>query len=184
VCVFSPCNSAADDPSQAHSFNIKSMKARSVTSGSFYGKNRAAILFNKNLLISGVAGFLSSAYVSQLFFGFERNEFANSVIALATEYATYLPLFTILFYLDNRQKYVDQSGKRDSKAIFTDIKKLLASFSVSEIVFSVARVGSQYGLLRLEIEPYEASMLGSLTAWGLFFVSINIMAKITRLHKK
>jgi hypothetical protein len=155
-----------------------------MNSGSFFGKYKAASLFNKNLVIAGAAGFFTSAYVSQIYFQYDRNEFANSVVALATEYAAYLPIFAVLFYVDNRQKYIDSaSGEKNGRQIRSDIKKLFASFSVSEIVFSLVRIGLQYGLLRLGIEAYEASMLGSLTAWGVFFVSINIMAKITRLHK-
>jgi hypothetical protein len=154
--------------------------------GSFFSKYKAVILFNKNLIISGVGGFFTSAYVSQLYSQFDKNEFANSVFALATEYAVYVPLFSILFYVDNRQKYVDSAtGKKNSKQIRDDIKKLFAAFSVSEVIYSITRVATQYGLLlqQLNIEPYEASMASSLTAWGIFLVAINMMAKLTRLFK-
>jgi hypothetical protein len=153
--------------------------------GSFFSKYKAVILFNKNLFISGAGGFFTSAYVSQLYSQFDKNEFANSVFALATEYAVYLPLFSILFYIDNRQKYVDPAtGKKNSKQIRDDIKKLFAAFSVSEVIYSITRVTTQYGLLQqLNVEPYEASMVSSLTAWGLFVVTINVMAKLTRLFK-
>ncbi|HKU48352.1 MAG TPA: hypothetical protein VJP79_00255 [Nitrososphaera sp.] len=151
----------------------------------FFRKYRAAILFNKNLLISGTAGLLASAYTSQLFSQFDRNELANSAVALATEYAVYLPLFSILFYLDNRQKYRDpETGRKDYGRVRSDVKKLFASFSVSEIVYSIVRIGSQYGLLTLDVEAYEASILSSLTAWGVFFASINLMASLTKLHDK
>jgi hypothetical protein len=153
-----------------------------VTSG-FYRKYKAAILFNKNLVISGAAGFSASAIASQLFSQTFKDDLANSIVTLATEYAVYLPLFSILFYIDNRHKYTNPStGKRYSKQIRNDIKKLFASFSISEVVYSIVRFSSQYGLLKLNIEAYEASMISSLTAWGIFFLSINIMARITRLH--
>jgi hypothetical protein len=153
--------------------------------GSFYRRYRAAILFNKNLLISGAAGFFSSAYVSQLHYQLDKNEFTNSAVALATEYAVYLPLFAALYYADNRQRYVDATtGERDSKQARTDIKKLFASFSVSEVSFSIARIASQYGLLQLETQAYEASMISSLIAWAAFFVSINFMARLTRLFHR
>jgi hypothetical protein len=156
-----------------------------MTGGGFYNRYRAAILFNKNLIISGVAGFFTSAYASQLYAQYYPNEFINSVVAVATEYAVYLPLFGLLFYLDNRDKYVDQTnGKRNSKAIRTDMKKLFASFGVSEIIFAIVRFGSQYGLLSLDLQAYEASMISSLAAWSVFFVSINVMATLTRLHKR
>lgn len=156
-----------------------------MTSSGFYGKYKAAILLNKNLIISGAAGFFTSAYISQLYFQFDKNELANSIVALATEYAVYLPLFGFLFYVDNRKKYIDPAtGGKNSKQIRSDIKKLFAAFSISEVVFSIVRVGSQYILLGFGIKPYGASMISSLIAWGIFFVSINVIAKITGLHKK
>ena len=156
-----------------------------MTSGGFYNKYRAAILFNKNLIIACVAGFFSSAYASQLYAQYYPDEFTNSVVAVATEYAVYLPLFGLLFYLDNRDKYVDQStGKRNNKQVRTDMKKLFASFGVSEVIFTIVRFGSQYGLLRLDLQAYEASMISSLAAWAVFFISVNVMAKLTRLHKR
>jgi hypothetical protein len=153
----------------------------------FYNKYKAVILFNKNLIISGASGLFASAYISQLYSEFDKNEFANSILALTTEYAVYIPLFSILFYIDNRQKYVDpKTGKQNGKQIRDDIKKLFAAFTVSEVIYSITRVSTQYGLLlqqQLKVEPYEASMVSSLTAWGIFLVTINIMAKLTRLFK-
>ena len=105
--------------------------------------------------------------------------------ALATEYAVYVPVFALLFYVDNRQKYVDpETGKKDRKRIMQDVKKLFASFSVSEVIFSITRITSQYAFLQMAYQPYEASMASSLVAWGVFFVSINLMAKATRLFKR
>ena len=153
----------------------------------FYNKYKAVLLFNKNLIISGAGGLFASAYISQLYSQFNRNEFANSILALTTEYAVYIPLFSILFYIDNRQKYVDpKTGNQNGKQIRDDIKKLFAAFTVSEVIYSITRVSTQYGLLlhQLKVEPYEASMVSSLTAWGIFLVTINIMAKLTRLFKK
>ena len=182
MCLFLLNVSRSQMTASSHSFNRKWIKAPLLTN-SFYRKYKAAILFNKNLIISGAAGFSASAYVSQLYSQTDKNVLANSIVALATEYAVYLPLFSVLLYIDNRNKYTDPAnGKRNSKQIWSDIKKLFASFSISEIVFSVVRLGSQYGLLSLSLEPYEASMISSLTAWGSFFVSINIMARVTRLH--
>jgi hypothetical protein len=154
--------------------------------GRFFNKYKGVLLFNKNLIISGAGGLFTSAYVSQLYSEFDNNDFANSVVALATEYAVYLPVFSILFYVDNRQKYVDlATGKKNSKQIRDDIKKLFAAFTVSEVIYSITRVATQYVLLlqQLKVEPYEASMVSSLTAWGIFLVTINVMAKLTRLFK-
>jgi hypothetical protein len=151
----------------------------------FFNKYRDAILFNRNLIISGAGGFFASAYVSQLYAEAGSSDFTNSVAALAVEYAVYIPAFAILFYIDNRKKYVDvATGRRDSRQILRDIKKLFAAFSVSEVIFSITRVASQYALLQAGSLPYEASMASSLLAWGVFFVAINLMAKIVELFRR
>lgn len=150
----------------------------------FFRNYREAVLFNRNLIISGAGGFFASAYVSQLYAQYDTNDFANSVIALAVEYSVYIPAFATLFYVDNRKKYVDPAtGRRDSRRVSQDMKKLFASFSVSEVIFSTTRVLMQYGLLQVGSQPYEASMASSLVAWGMFFVAINSMAKLVKLFR-
>ena len=155
---------------------------------SLISKYKSVFLFNKNLILSGIGGFFISAYVSELYTQFDTSKFANSLIALATEYAVYIPLFSVLFYVDNRQKYLDPAtGKKNNKRIMDDIKKLFVAFSVSEIIYSVTRITTQYGLLvhqELNIETYEASMVSSLAAWGVFLIAINVMAKLTRLFRE
>lgn len=156
-----------------------------VKATGFFRKYRDAVLFNRNLIISGAGGFFASAYVSQLYAQYDGNDFANSAAALAVEYAVYIPVFAALFYVDNRKKYVDPAtGRRDSHRVWQDIKKLFAAFSVSEVIFSVTRILMQYGLLQAGSQPYEASMASSLVAWGVFFVAINSMAKLVRLFRR
>ncbi len=151
---------------------------------SFRSKYGDAIKFNRNIIVAAAAAFLTSSYVAQ-----ESHEstgdLGNSAVALATEYGVYIPVFALLFYLDNRSKYVDPStGKRDSKRIATDIKKLFASFSVSEVIFAVTRFGMHYQLLQSGAEAYAASMASSVVAWVVFFVAINLMAKAVRLFRR
>jgi len=150
----------------------------------FFGRYKNAILFNRNLIVAGAGGFFASAYVSQLYAQYDSNNFANSTLALAAEYGVYIPVFAALFYADNRSKYVDPAtGRRDSRRLRHDIKKLFAAFSVSEVIFAITRVLAQYALLQAESQPYEASMASSLVAWGVFFVAINTMAKLVKLFK-
>ena len=152
---------------------------------SFFSKYKEAVLFNRNLIIAGAGAFFTSAYVSQLYAGYDSNDFANSTLALATEYGVYIPVFAALFYFDNRSKYVDPAtGRRDSRRVMRDIKKLFAAFSVSEVIYSITKVAMQYALLQTTSQPYEASMASSLVAWGVFFVAINSMAKLVKLFRR
>lgn len=149
----------------------------------FYGKYRDAIKFNRNIVIAGLGAFLMGALFSQLYAGYDENSLANSAATLAAEYAVYIPAFALLFYIDNRSKYVDAAGRRDSKRLKGDLKKLLASFSVSEVIFSAVKIGAQYQLLQSGTEAYAASMVASTLAWAVFFVAINLMARATRLFR-
>jgi len=152
---------------------------------SFFNKYKDYILFNKNLIISGISAFFASALVAQLYALHDSNALTNSIVALATEYSIYIPFFAFLFYRDNKYRYVDPlTGKRDSKQLRDDIKKLLVAFSISEIIYSVTRTSAHYQFLQGGLEPYQASMIGSLIAWAVFFASINAAIKIVRLFKK
>jgi len=151
---------------------------------SFLDRYREAIIFNKNLIIAAVCGFFASTIVSQLYSLSDESKFNDSVIALATDYAVYLPVFGLLFYRDNRRKYVDEHGRRNNKQVIEDLKKLFAAFSISEVIYAVARVMTQYQLLTADgMRPYEASMIGELISWAVFFLSINLMARMLRLFK-
>lgn len=150
----------------------------------FYRKYAEAIKFNRNIMIAGAGAVLAGALVSQLFAGHAKNDLADSALALTTEYSVYIPVFALLFYIDNRRRYVDPAtGKKDGRQIRSDIKKLLATFSVSEVVYSAVKVAAQYQLLQSGAEAYAASAVASLVAWAVFMVAINLMAKATRLFR-
>ena len=156
-----------------------------ATKTGFFSKYRDYVLFNKNLIISGASAILTSALVTQLYARYDTNALANSIVAIATEYGVYIPFFAFLFYRDNRHKYIDPlTGKRDSKKVRNDVKKLFATFSISEIIFSVTRTSAHYQLLQSGAEAYQASMIGSLVAWVVFFICINAGIKFVRLFKK
>ncbi|MFY3740152.1 MAG: hypothetical protein HMLIMOIP_000577 [Candidatus Nitrosomirales archaeon] len=156
-----------------------------ATKTGFFSKYRDYVLFNKNLIISGASAILTSALVAQFYARYDTNALANSIVAIAAEYGVYIPFFAFLFYRDNRHRYIDPlTGKRDSKKVRNDVKKLFATFSISEIIFSVTRTSTHYQLLQSGAEAYQASMIGSLIAWAVFFVCINAGVKFVRLFKK
>ena len=148
----------------------------------FYNKYRNYILFNKSITISGIFAFFVGAFFTQLYAQYEKNNFLNSIVTLSVEYAVYIPLFGFFYYLDNKEKYLDpESGKMRYNNVKRDIIKLLAIFSISEVIFSVSKISIHYHLLEISVEPYQASMIGSLTAWIIFLVAINFGAKIVKL---
>lgn len=150
----------------------------------FFTRYRDYILFNKNLLISGTCALLTGALVAQLYGTFDHSAAANSLISLVTEYSVYIPIFAYLFYRDNRYRYVDPFGKIDRKKVLNDVKKLLAVFSISEIIYSITRGYTHYQILVSGTEPYQASILASIIAWAVFSLCINFSVKLVRLFKK
>ena len=150
----------------------------------FYNKHRNYILFNKNMLISGIFAFIVGTFFTQFYAQYEKNNFVNSIVTLSVEYVVYIPLFGFLYYLDNKEKYVDHiSGKKNYAIIKNDIIKLFVIFSISEIIFSVSKVSIHFELMQISFEPYQASMIASFSAWFIFLVIINFGAKIVRLFK-
>ena len=116
---------------------------------------------------------------------YNKDHIANSIVALSTQYSVYIPLFALLFYIDNRHRYIDPiTGKKDFKTIKRDIKKLFSAFSISEIAFSFSNLSFTYEFLQLGALPYQASMLGSLSASIISFVLINfVIIKVVKLFR-
>ena len=150
----------------------------------FYRKYKDYILFNKNIIVAGTAALIVGTFFTQFYAQQNKNNFLNSIVTLSVEYAVYIPLFGLFYYFDNKEKYVDPlSGKKNYAIIKNDIIKLFAIFSISEILYSISKVSIHFQLMQLSFEPYQASIIGSFTAWFIFLVIINFGAKIVKLFK-
>jgi hypothetical protein len=150
----------------------------------FYRKYKNYILFNKNIIIAGIAALIVGTFFTQFYSQQNKNNFLNSIVTLSVEYAVYIPLFALFFYFDNKRRYIDPtSGKKNYKNIKSDIIKLFAIFSLSEIIFAVSKVSIHFQLMQISFEPYQASMIGSFTAWFIFLVIINFGANVVKLFK-
>jgi hypothetical protein len=147
-------------------------------------KYRKVILFNKNLLISGIVSFLAGALATQSYALFDRNNMSNAIITLTIGYCVYIPVFAFLFYRDNKSRYIDPlTGKKNSKNIREDIMKLFGTFTISEVIYIAVKLSIHYSLLQLHVPPYQALTIAELTAWGVFLISINIAIKVEKLFK-
>jgi uncharacterized protein YacL len=69
------------------------------------------LLFNRNILIGFVGAFLVGAASSQAIAQF-TSPLINSIISVAAELAVFLTIFGVLFYFDNKDKFIDEHGKR------------------------------------------------------------------------
>jgi hypothetical protein len=157
---------------------------KTITKYNFYQRYRKAILFNKNLVVSGAISFFAGAVTTQVYSLFDSNSVSNALITLAIGYCVYIPLFALLFYKDNKSRYVNPlTGKKSSENIKKDIRKLIGAFSISEMIFIITKLSFHYILLQLFVQPYQALAIAELTGWGVFFISINIGIKVVKLFK-
>jgi hypothetical protein len=150
-----------------------------------YNKYRNYILLNKNIIIAGTAALIVGVFFTELYSEYNKNNLLNSIVTLTVEYAVYIPIFAILYFLDNRGRYVDAlTGKKNYANIKSDLIKLFTIFSISEVIYSVAKVSIHFQLMQISFEPYQATMIASTTAWLIFLIIINLGAKFVKLFKK
>ena len=158
-----------------------------IKSTQFYQQYRDTILFNKNLVISGLGSLIFTAIITQYYYyNVSSNNFEVSLISLLIEYVIETPIFFVLYYIDNKKIYLDPvTGKKNLSAVKTDLKKLFTVFSLSDVIYAVALISIEFSLLQHSTaEPYQASLYSSLIAWSIFFVVINLSAKSVRLFDR
>jgi hypothetical protein len=80
--------------------------------------------------------------------------------------------------------YIDKStGRIDFKNLKQVLKKLMAAGLVFEIVNNSSRFIILYELFTIDADPSGASMLSSLAASGLSYLSINLMLRRSGLFQ-
>lgn len=136
---------------------------------------------NKNILIAFATSITVSAVIAQLLAG--QADYLNTTYTTIADYVIYFSVFSGLFYLDNRKKYRLESGGLDSSKLKHDLKKLVASLGVAEIVYTVARWILQYYFLIINYDPYLASIVSQGISTIIYMLVVNLSLKITRLYK-
>jgi len=136
---------------------------------------------NKNILIAFAASLIISAIIAQLLS--EQTEYLNATYTTIADYLIYFSVFSFLFYLDNRKKYVLESGKTDTVKLKHDLKKLITSLGIAEVVYTVARWALQYYFLTINYDPYLASITSQGLSTIIYMIVLNLTVKITRLYK-
>jgi hypothetical protein len=153
----------------------------------FYQQYRDIILFNKNLIISAIVSLILTAIITQYYYyNASSNNFEVSLVSLLIEYVIETPIFFLLYYIDNKKIYVDPlTGKKNLSTVKTDLKKLFAVFSLSDVICAVAQISFEFNLLQHSaVEPYQASVYSSLIAWAIFIVIVNLSARSVRLFDR
>jgi len=144
-------------------------------------KYKEYLKLNKNLLIAAGIDFIISALVAQQLSDLES--YLNTTVTLVADFVTYFSVFISLFLFDNRKKYKSISDKTDWSSVKSDLKKILSSVGIGEVVYLTSRWFFQFHFLNIGFEAYQASVTAQIIAFVLFMIVINIFIKLTKLYK-
>ncbi len=136
---------------------------------------------NKNILIAFAASIIVSAVIAQVLS--DQDDYLNTTYTTIADYAVYFSVFSSLFYLDSRKKYRLESGGSDTAKLKRDLKKLIASLGIAEVVYTAVRWALQYYFLTINYDPYMASIASQGISTIIYMVVLNLTVKITRLYK-
>jgi hypothetical protein len=136
---------------------------------------------NKNILIAFAASIIISAIIAQILS--DQDDVLNTTYTTIADYVIYFSVFSSLFYLDSRKKYRLESGKTDTAKLKQDLKKLITSLGIAEVVYTIARWALQYYFLTINYDPYLASIVSQGISTIIYMIVLNLIVKITRLYK-
>jgi hypothetical protein len=136
---------------------------------------------NKNILFGFSASIVISAIVAQLMSN--QQSYVNTTITLVVDYVVYFTTFGALFYVDNKKKYMLESGEVDRASLKRDLIKIISSLGIGEVVYTICRWSLQYYLLTDSYEAYIASLVSQSISTCIYLVTINLSVKLMRLYK-
>ena len=136
---------------------------------------------NKNILIAFAASITISAIVAQILS--EQAAYLNTSYTLLVDYVVYFSTFGSLYYLDNRKKYLLESGKTDKARLKHDLIKIITSLGIGEVIYTIVRWLLQYYFLTINYDAYLASIVSQVISTIIYMIVINLSVKMTRLYK-
>ena len=133
---------------------------------------------NRNLLIAGIFGFLVSAAIAEIYAIYSTNEVFTSTITVLVGFIIYKTAFVVLFHIDNKQKYINRLTSEINFNILKQIiKKMIFAWSIFDIVNNLVRGIILFELLLIDLKPFEAAIISSITASSLSYLSINLISR-------
>ena len=145
-------------------------------------KYRDYAILNRNLIISIISAMFVSALFSQAIK--EQTEYINATLTVIVSYSVYYLIFGILYYKDNKEKYITETGKVNKKKLRKDFLKIITSVGGAEIIYFTSRWSLHYHFLNLGYEPFLSSLTSHVIAATLFVIAVNIGVYFTKLYKK
>jgi hypothetical protein len=136
---------------------------------------------NKNILFAFLTSVTISAIFAQIFS--LQAKYINSSATLVIDLSVYYAAFSGFFYIDNKKKYLLESGKLDKSRLKTDLLKIITSLGSGEIIYVICRWLLQYYLLTRDYEAYASSVLAQSISFVVYLVCVNLIARSVKLYK-
>ena len=154
----------------------------------FYGKYASTISLNKNLLLSGLVGFIVSLIVAYVSTKYSNDDFATSTLTVIAGFISSKIIFVILFHIDNKKKYTKRfTGKLNFDILKQIATKMIFADAIFDIINNVSRFFILLELLRIEYQPIQAATIASIIASCFSYLAINLIVKrinVFRFRKK
>jgi len=137
---------------------------------------------NKNLLISGIFGFLVSAAIAEIYAIYSPSDVLTSTITVLVGFIIYKISFLVLFHIDTKRKYINKFTSQINFVILKQIiKKMMFAWSIFDIVNNLSRWIILYELLLTGFRPFDAVIISSIAATSLSYLSINIISRRNKI---
>lgn len=136
--------------------------------------NQQLVQINRNFIICFIVSASLSAVVAQSLSEYENH--LTTTITIGTGYVIYFGIFSLLFYLDNKNRYKQMK----SSLIRKELLSMISSFGVGEIIFLVIRWPSLYYFLEINIEPYIASLVSEIISTACYMITVTIFLRKTK----
>jgi len=143
---------------------------------------RDYVVLNRNLIVSIILAMFISALFAQAIR--EQTGYVNATLTIIVSYVVYYLVFGMLYYKNNKEKYITNTGKINKNKLQKDFFKIISSVGLAEIIYFSSRWVLHYYFLDTGQEPFLVSITAHAIAATLFVLAVNIGVYLTKLYKK
>ena len=145
----------------------------------YYIRYYNTISLNKNLLLSGIVGFIISLFVAYVSTKYSTNDFANSALTVVIGLIFSKAILAILFHRDNKHKYTKRfTGKLNLFRLKQIALKMIFADFIFDVIHNISRFFILLELLRNHnYPPIQAAIISSVIASILSYLAINLIVK-------
>ena len=151
----------------------------------YYSKYYNSISLNKDLVFSGMVGFLTNVVVIHLADLYLKNSFVNSALTVLTGYIVSKMVFAILFQRSYHKLYTNRStGKIEWNVLKQLIKKMILATFIFDLIDNGTKFIFIFEFLHLGFLPFQTVIISTIMSSTLSYLTINIAVKYMHVFRK